>query len=98
MYRSTISSKLEENGALHHYRALACKNIVWSAKRKIRKQISINRGCEEEEEVRDQATLGELERDLLDILRLYCNFDTQIHIVKGVVMPMYVRYMKQLSR
>ena len=42
-------------------------------------------------------TVGELEQDLLDMLRFYRNFDTTIRIVKGVVMPTYVRDMKQLS-
>lgn len=35
-YISTILSKLEESGALKHYRALANKDVVWSAKRKMR--------------------------------------------------------------
>ena len=35
-YKCTILSKLEESGALKHYRALANKDVVWSAKRKMR--------------------------------------------------------------
>lgn len=36
IYKCTILSKLEESGALKHYRALANKDVVWSAKRKMR--------------------------------------------------------------
>lgn len=42
-------------------------------------------------------TVGELERNLLDSLRLYRNFNTEIKSVRGIVLPAYVRDMKLLS-